>query len=42
MKPLALRCLVWSLAGLALAGTWLLYTRPDFMVRTADLVWTCF
>jgi len=27
---------------LALAGVWSLYTRPDFLVKLADQLWSCF
>ena len=33
---------VWLLAALVLAGVFMLYTQPDFMVRMADHVWACF
>ena len=34
-----------AIAGLALAvlaGVFVLYTRPDFMVQMANQVWACF
>jgi hypothetical protein len=33
---------VAALALAALAGVFLLYTRPDFMVQMANQVWACF
>jgi hypothetical protein len=42
MKHLALKTLAWSVALLALAGAWSLYSRPDFLVHLADQVWACF
>ncbi len=33
---------VWLLAALVLAGVFMLYTQPEFMVRMADHVWACF
>ena len=38
-----LKRLVWlTLAALALAGTFALYTRPGFLVTLADQLWACF
>jgi hypothetical protein len=34
--------LAWGAAALALAAVFALYTRPQFMVGVADLVWACF
>lgn len=34
--------LLAAMATLALAGVFLLYTQPDFMVQMANQVWTCF
>lgn len=31
-----------TLALAALAGVFVLYTRPDFMVQMANQVWACF
>jgi len=42
MKPLAIRTLVWTGMLLALAGVWSLYTQPDFLVKLADQLWSCF
>lgn len=37
------RRLVWStLALVALAAVFLMYTRPDFMVDMANQLWSCF
>ena len=30
------------LVALVLAGVFMLYTRPEFMLRMADHVWACF
>lgn len=42
MKPLAIKTLVWTSVLLALAGVWSLYTQPDFLVKLADQLWSCF
>lgn len=34
--------LAWGAAALVLAAVFALYTRPQFMVGVADLVWACF
>jgi hypothetical protein len=31
-----------ALAGLALAGVFALYARPDFLVTLVDQLWACF
>jgi hypothetical protein len=36
------RLAIAGLAAAALAGVFLLYTRPDFMVQMANQVWACF
>jgi hypothetical protein len=36
------RLAIGSLALVALAGVFVLYTRPDFMVQMANQVWACF
>ncbi|MEG0921491.1 MAG: hypothetical protein RSD57_09415 [Comamonas sp.] len=36
------QALAWLLAALVLAGVFMLYTQPEFMVRMADHVWACF
>ncbi len=36
------RLLVWVLVAAVLAAVFLLYTRPDFVVQTANQVWSCF
>jgi type II secretory pathway component PulM len=41
-KPLAIKALVWTGVLLALAGVWSLYTQPDFLVKLADQLWSCF
>ncbi|MFP8777582.1 hypothetical protein [Hydrogenophaga sp. RWCD_12] len=42
MRPAASRALIWAGVLLALAGTMVLYTRPDFLVQMADQLWSCF
>ena len=32
----------WVLAVAALLGVFTLYTRPEFLLTLADLVWACF
>jgi hypothetical protein len=34
--------LAWALVAAALAAVFLLYTRPDFVVQTANQLWACF
>lgn len=36
------RLLIGALAAAVLAGVFLLYTRPDFMVQMANQLWSCF
>ena len=36
------RLAVAALALAVLAGVFVLYTRPDFMVQMANQVWACF
>ncbi len=36
------RLTLYALAILALLAVFALYTRPDFLVRLADQVWSCF
>ncbi len=36
------RLLAWLIAVLALVAVFLMYTRPDFMVQTANQLWSCF
>ncbi len=36
------RLVIASLAAAALAGVFVMYTRPDFMVQMANQVWACF
>ena len=31
-----------ALAAAVLAGVFVMYTRPDFMVQMANQVWACF
>ena len=42
MKPLAAKAMVWAAVALALLGTLMLYRDPDFLVRMADQLWSCF
>jgi hypothetical protein len=34
--------LLFALATVVLAGVFLLYLQPDFMVQMANQVWACF
>ena len=36
------RCAAYGLALALLAGVFLLYLQPDFMVTVAQQVWACF
>jgi hypothetical protein len=36
------RIMAWALTALALGAVFILYTRPDFMVQTANQLWSCF
>ncbi len=36
------RIALGGLAVAALAGVFVMYTRPDFMVQMANQVWACF
>lgn len=36
------RALACLLVALVLAGVFMLYVQPGFMVRMADYVWSCF
>lgn len=36
------RYVLWGAAALALAGVFLLYTRPDFLVQLSNQLWACF
>ena len=36
------RLLLGAVAALVLAGVFLLYIQPDFMVQMANQVWACF
>lgn len=43
MSAPALRHLIaWVALLAALAGVFMLYTRPDFLVSLADQIWACF
>ena len=42
MRPLATKALLAAAAAAALAGTFALYNRPDFLVNLADQLWSCF
>jgi hypothetical protein len=33
---------LWAAAVVALAGVFVLYTRPTILVAVSDLVWACF
>jgi hypothetical protein len=34
--------LLLAVASIVLAGVFLMYTQPDFMVQMANQVWACF
>lgn len=36
------KLLAWGAAAAVLVAVFALYTRPQFMVSVADLVWACF
>jgi hypothetical protein len=36
------KLLLFALATVVLAGVFLLYLQPDFMVQMANQVWACF
>ncbi len=40
--PRLLALLVWTVALAVLAGVFMLYTRPAFMVTLIDQLWACF
>lgn len=42
MRPRTRHILGWSVAVLALAGVFALYTRPQVMVALSELMWACF
>jgi hypothetical protein len=42
MTALATKALVFAAAAMALLGTFALYDRPEFLVRLADQLWSCF
>ena len=42
MKPVIARTFAWTGVSLALLATFALYSRPAFLVRLADQVWSCF
>ena len=41
-RNLVLGTLAWVLALAAVAGAFMLYTRPDFMVQLGNQLWACF
>ena len=41
-RRLWLRAGLWLVIAGLLAGVFMLYTQPAFMVRMADHVWACF
>ena len=41
MKTLRIAWL-WALALVVLAGVFLMYQRPDFLVQMSNQVWACF
>lgn len=41
-RHIALRAAAWMAAAVLLAGVFVLYTRPAFMVQMIDQLWACF
>ena len=41
-RDFMLSALAWVLAVAAVAGAFMLYTQPDFMVQLSNQVWACF
>ena len=41
-RTFVLSTLAWVLALAAVAGAFMLYTQPDFMVQLSNQVWACF
>lgn len=41
-RPSWRRGLAWAAILLVLAGVFLLYTRPEFLMSLADQLWACF
>ena len=42
MGTRAKRLVGYAAAALVLAAVFTLYTRPEFMVNVADVIWACF
>ncbi len=42
LQKVAIWVAIWAAVVLALAGTFALYARPDFLVTLADHIWACF
>lgn len=42
MRTRAVKWIAWAAAAVVLAAVFAMYTRPQFMVGVADLVWACF
>ena len=41
-RDFMLGALAWVLAVAAVAGAFMLYAQPDFMVQLSNQVWACF
>ncbi|SIP95400.1 hypothetical protein [Pseudacidovorax sp. RU35E] len=41
-SALGRRLAAWGLAAAVLAGVFLLYAQPDFLVMLENQIWTCF
>ncbi len=41
-RPVAITTMIWSGVALALVCVWSMYTQPDFLVKLADQLWSCF
>jgi len=42
MSPRARKLVAYAASVAALAAVFALYTRPEFMVGMADMIWACF
>jgi hypothetical protein len=41
-RRLMIRAAIWLAVALALAGVFMLYAQPAFLVMLADQLWACF
>ena len=42
MAAKARRIAAYAVAGVVLAGVFVMYTRPDMMVSIGNMIWACF